>query len=151
MSIAETKIVEQTEVNKCSSCGGNTVFEPSSGTLKCPFCGSEKEIEKTRENTIEHDFLQALEKEDHSWDDEKRVFKCENCGAETLLDKDKVADFCSFCGSSHIAISEHHAGIKPALVLPFQISKEEAVEKFKVWMKKSYFAPSKLIQSYQLR
>ena len=69
------------------------------GNIKCPFCGSEKEIETTRENTIEHDFLQALEKEDHSWDDEKRVFKCENCGAETLLDKDKVADFCSFCGS----------------------------------------------------
>ena len=42
--------------------------------LKCPFCGSEKEIETTRDNTIEHDFLQALEKDDHSWDDEKRVF-----------------------------------------------------------------------------
>ena len=82
-----------------------------------PFLRKRKEIEETRENTIEHDFLQALEKEDHSWDDEKRVFKCENCGAETLLDKDKVADFCSFCGSSHIAISEHHAGIKPALSL----------------------------------
>ena len=146
----ETIIVEQTEVNKCSSCGGNTVFDPSSGTLKCPFCGSEKEIATSRENTIELDFLQALEKEDHSWDDEKRVFKCENCGAETLLDKDKVADFCSFCGSSHIAITDNHAGIKPALVLPFQITKDEAVEKFKVWMKKKYFAPSKLIQSYKL-
>ncbi|AMQ06405.1 MULTISPECIES: Lar family restriction alleviation protein [Sporosarcina] len=146
----EAMIVEQTEVNKCSSCGGNTVFDPSSGTLKCPFCGSEKEITTSRENTIELDFLQALEKEDHSWDDEKRVFKCGNCGAETLLDKDKVADFCSFCGSSHIAVTENHAGIKPALVLPFQITKDVAVEKFKVWMKKKYFAPSKLIQSYKL-
>ena len=103
-----------------------------------PILRKRKRNRQRRENTIEHDFLQALEKEDHSWDDEKRVFKCENCGAETLLDKDKVADFCSFCGSSHIAISEHHAGIKPALVLPFQISKDEAVEKFKVWIKKRY-------------
>ena len=118
--------------------------------LKCPFCGSEKEITTSRENTIEHDFLQALETEDHSWDDEKRVFKCGNCGAETLLDQDKVADFCSFCGSSHIAITDNHAGIRPALVIPFQITKDEAVEKFKVWMKKKYFAPSKLIQSYKL-
>ncbi|HJF33716.1 MAG TPA: hypothetical protein K8V56_18275 [Sporosarcina psychrophila] len=147
---AEATKVEQTEVNKCSSCGGNTVFEPASGTLTCPFCGSEKDIEKSQKNAIEHDFLQALEKEDHSWDDEKRVFKCKNCGAETLLDKDKVADFCSFCGSSHIAITDHHAGIKPALVLPFQITKDEAIEKFKAWMKKRYFAPSKLIQSYKL-
>jgi Zn finger protein HypA/HybF involved in hydrogenase expression len=147
---AETTKVEQTEVNKCSSCGGNTVFEPASGTLKCPFCGSEREIEKSVENTMEHDFLQALEKEDHSWDDEKRVFKCKNCGAETLLDKDKVADFCSFCGSSHIAITDNHAGIKPALVLPFHITREEAIEKFKAWIKKRYFAPSKLTQSYKL-
>ncbi len=149
-SYSEIKIIEETEVNKCASCGGNTEFEPSTATLKCPFCGSEKEIETTRENTIEHNFLQALEKEDHSWDEEMRVFKCENCGAETLLDKDKVADFCSFCGSSHIANSEHHAGIKPALVLPFQITKEEAVEKFQVWIRKRYFAPSKLKQSYRL-
>lgn len=92
----EKKFVEQTEVNQCSSCGGNTVYEPSTGTLKCPFCGTEKEIEETRHNTIEHDFLKALEEDVHSWDDEKRVFSCENCGAETVLDKDKVADFCSF-------------------------------------------------------
>lgn len=146
----ETKTVEQTQVNQCSSCGGNTTFDPTSGTLKCPFCGTENDIEKTRQNAIEHDFLQALETEDHSWDDEKRVFKCENCGAETLLDKDKVADFCSFCGSSHITTSTHHAGIKPALVIPFQVSRDEAVDKFKAWMKKRYFAPSKLIQSYKL-
>lgn len=143
-------IIEQTEVNQCASCGGNTVYDPTTKTLKCPFCGTENKIETTRENTIELDFLQALEKDDHSWDDEKRVFSCENCGAETVLDKDKVADFCSFCGSSHIALSDHHAGIKPALVIPFQISRDEAVEKFKVWMKKRYFAPSKLIQSYKL-
>lgn len=146
----ESKKVEETEVNQCSSCGGNTLFDPTSGTLKCPFCGTANEIETTRENTIENDFLQALETDNHSWDDEKRVFKCENCGAETLLDKDKVADFCSFCGSSHIATSDHHAGIKPALLIPFQISREEAVEKFKAWMKKRYFAPSKLSQSHKL-
>ncbi|WP_082294965.1 hypothetical protein [Sporosarcina ureilytica] len=147
----ETIVTEQTEVTQCASCGGNTVYEPSTGTLKCPFCGTEKEIEKTRENTIEHDFLQALEEHDHSWDDEKRVFSCQNCGAESVLDKDKVADFCSFCGSSHISLSDHHAGIKPALVIPFQISKDEALEKFKAWMKKRYFAPSKLSQSYELK
>jgi predicted RNA-binding Zn-ribbon protein involved in translation (DUF1610 family) len=146
----ESVKIEETEVNQCSSCGGNTVFDPSSGALKCPFCGSEKEIEKTQENAIEHSFLQALEKDDHSWDDEKRVFKCENCGAETVLDKDKVADFCTFCGSSHIASSENHAGIKPALVLPFQVPKEEAIEKFKIWINKRYFAPSSLKKSYQL-
>lgn len=148
--MTESTIDEQTKVHKCTSCGGNTEFNPKNGKLTCPFCGDEKEIEKTQVNTVELDFLKALETDDHSWDDEKRVFRCENCGAETLLDKDKVADFCTFCGSSHVTKSNHNAGIKPALVVPFQVSKDEAVEKFKAWMKKRYFAPSKLAQSYQL-
>lgn len=143
--------IEETEVNQCNSCGGNTVYDPVSRGLKCPFCGTEVEIEATRENTTEHDYLDALDLADHSWSNEKRVFQCDNCGAETLLDNDKVADFCTFCGSSHIAVTDHDAGIKPALVLPFQISKDEAVEKFKKWISKRYFAPSRLKKDYELK
>ncbi|WOV88918.1 hypothetical protein QWT69_07390 [Sporosarcina oncorhynchi] len=143
--------IEVTEVNQCSSCGGNTVYDPSTKGLKCPFCGTQLEIESTRENVTEHDYLESLNSADHNWSDEKRVFKCDNCGAETLLDTDKVADFCTFCGSSHIAVTEHDAGIKPALVLPFQIPKEEAVAKFKKWIKKRYFAPNNLKKDYELQ
>ncbi len=146
----DAAIIEQTEVNQCSSCGGNTVYDPSTGTLKCPFCGNEQELEKTFHNVIEHDFLKALEENNHSWDDGERVFNCKNCGAETILNEHRIADFCSFCGSSHITLSDHGAGIKPALIVPFKISQEEAVEKFKSWVKKRYFAPTKLIQSYTL-
>lgn len=149
--LQEGMTIEDTEVNQCTSCGGNTVYDPVSKGLKCPFCGTEVEIEATLENTTEHDYLKALDKADHSWNEEKRVFKCDNCGAETLLDKDKVADFCTFCGSSHIAISDHDAGIKPALVIPFQISKKEAVDKFKKWIGKRYFAPNKLKHDYELQ
>lgn len=146
----ETILTEQTEVNQCDSCGGNTVYDPSSGTLKCPFCGSEQELKATFDNIVEHDFLQALEENVHDWNEGERVFNCKNCGAETILDDNRVADFCSFCGSSHITLSDHDAGIKPALIVPFKIAKEEAVEKFKLWMKKRYFAPRKLLQSYTL-
>ena len=80
----------------------------------------------------------------------KNVFSnVEIAAPKLLLDKHKVADFCSFCGSSHIAERDHHAGIKPALV-SFQITKDAAVEKFRVWIRKKYFAPSKLKQSYKL-
>ena len=149
--LVEDGVIEETEVTQCTSCGGNSVYDPASRGLKCPFCGTEVQIEASRENTTEHDYLDALDRADHSWRDEKRVFKCDNCGAETLLDNDKVADFCAFCGSSHIAVTDHDAGIKPALVLPFHISKEEAVEKFKKWIAKRYFAPSRLKKDYELK
>ncbi|WP_432358714.1 hypothetical protein [Sporosarcina sp. UB5] len=151
MTNVDNEFIEETEVNQCSSCGGNTVYDPISRGLKCPFCGTEVKIEATRENTTEHDYLDALDQADHNWSNEKRVFKCDNCGAETLLDNDKIADFCTFCGSSHIAVTENDAGIKPALVLPFQISKEEAVEKFRKWISKRYFAPSRLKEDYEMK
>lgn len=147
----EKEFIERTEVNQCASCGGNALYDPATKGLKCPFCGTETAIETTQNNMTEHDFLDALEGTSHSWTEEKRVFKCENCGAETVLDKDKIADFCAFCGSSHIAVTDHDAGIKPALLIPFQVAKEEAVQKFKLWIRKRYFAPNKLKHNYELQ
>lgn len=142
--------VEQTDVNQCASCGGNAHYNPTSGNLKCPFCGSETSIPTTTDNMIELDYARALIEHDHSWDEEMRVFSCESCGAETVLEKNKVADFCSFCGSSHIVKSEQHAGIKPTLIVPFQVAEEEAIEKFKQWIRKRYFAPRSLKVAYRL-
>ncbi|QTD41759.1 hypothetical protein [Sporosarcina sp. Te-1] len=150
LNVLESKKQEETEVLTCDSCGGNTVFDPATGTMKCPFCGTENVIEATQHNHVELDFNEGLEQEDVSWNKEKRVFRCDSCGAETVLDRDADADFCSFCGSSHIAKSENRPGIKPALVVPFKVPQEEAVAKFKTWIGKRYFAPSKLKNSYEL-
>ncbi|MCG3089000.1 hypothetical protein [Sporosarcina cyprini] len=150
MDVLESKKQEETEVLTCDSCGGNTVFDPASGSMKCPFCGTENLIEATNHNDVELDFNEGLEQEDISWNKEKRVFRCDSCGAETVLDRDADADFCSFCGSSHIAKSENRPGIKPSLVVPFKVPQEEAVAKFKTWIGKRYFAPSKLKNSYEL-
>lgn len=140
---------ELTKVTKCHSCGGNAEFNPANGMLTCPFCNSETAIEPTHQHHVELDFEQAVERS-HQWNEEKRVFSCDNCGAETVLDRHVVADFCSFCGSSHISITEHDAGIQPGLMIPFQITREEAQEKFKVWINKRFFAPGALKKSYRL-
>ncbi|WP_153732889.1 zinc ribbon domain-containing protein [Sporosarcina obsidiansis] len=146
----QTAVMEDTENIKCPSCGGNTNFDPATGGLKCPFCSHEIPIEATYEQNIELDFVEAGESLHHLWKEDKRVFSCENCGAQSVLDANVVADFCSFCGSSHIAITKQDAGIQPGLLIPFHISKEEANAKFKEWIKGHFFAPSKLKQSYQL-
>lgn len=143
--------IEQTENIKCPSCGGNSVFNPETGGLKCPFCDFEKAIEATFDHKIELDFLSASEQADHLWNEEKRVFHCRNCGAETVMDAQLVADFCSFCGSSHIAVTDRDAGLKPGLLIPFMITQEQAQEKFKAWIKGRFFAPSALKTQYRLK
>ncbi|MEK4024697.1 TFIIB-type zinc ribbon-containing protein [Sporosarcina sp. FSL W7-1283] len=144
-------IVEETENIKCPSCGSNTKFDPETGGLKCPSCSHEMAIEATSKHNVELDFNAAGDSLYHLWQEDKRVFSCDSCGAESVLDANAIADFCSFCGSSHIAVTEKDAGIQPGLMIPFHISKDEAHAKFKEWIKGHFFAPSKLKVSYRLQ
>lgn len=146
----DTAVLEETENIKCTSCGGNMDYDPATRGLKCPFCSHEQEIEATSDQYVELDF-HAQDDRFHLWNEEKRVFSCDSCGAETVLDAHLVADFCSFCGSSHVSVTEKDAGIQPALIIPFHISKDDAQEKFRAWIKGRFFAPSKLKESYRLQ
>ena len=146
----QNTVIEDTQNIKCPSCGGNTEYNPETRGLKCPFCGHEMPIETTFDNHVELDFENAGTNLTHLWNEEKRVFSCQNCGAKSVLDANVVADFCSFCGSSHIAVTTQDAGIQPGLLIPFHISKEQAQTKFKDWIKGHFFAPSALKKSYRL-
>ena len=50
--VQETLEREQTQEatdKKCPACGGTVEFDPSSGGLYCPYCGSKYEIEATKD------------------------------------------------------------------------------------------------------
>lgn len=139
---------EDTHLFPCSSCGGNMVFDPSSQLLKCPYCGSTMDIQK-RKDIKEYDILSAVHDANTDWGSEKRIIRCKSCGAQTVLDNNKTAEFCAFCGSSHIVRQEDSPGIVPESLIPFKISKETALGRFKMWIKKRYFAPGALKNEYK--
>lgn len=143
---------KQTLTFNCQSCGGQTAFDPATQQLKCTFCEALTPVEHTTDEMIEYDLHQALHQQQQTSrnDEFTRVFHCDNCGAETVLDPYHVADFCSFCGSSHVSERETEEVIQPTLVVPFQITEADAVSHFKQWMKKRYFAPAKLMQFHQM-
>ena len=129
----------------CKSCGGNMEFDPESQSLKCPFCSDKTPIEKNEEKPSVHDYRKADTEASRNWGEEKRLIKCESCGAETMIDSAKSADFCAFCGSSHILNQEDtNPAIAPETVIPFKISKNQATEAFKQWIAKKKFAPNAL-------
>ena len=134
-----------TSSQKCPNCGNNLKFDPEKHKLCCEYCGSEFDIEEDK-NYVEIDIAKGFETHE-KWDNEVRVFRCENCGAKVILDKNATADVCPFCGTSHVVKIEEQAGIKPNVVIPFSISKEEAVKKVKTWAKKNLFAPRKFKKS----
>ncbi len=137
----------QTTYEKCSSCGGNLIFDPSTQQLKCENCGTVFDFEKDG-NVKELDILSALEKTE-KWED-ATVFKCENCGATVVLNANETAKRCPYCLTAHVQKVEQDAGIKPNAVYPFTIDKETAVENATKWAKKRMLAPRSFKKSLKV-
>ncbi len=133
---------------KCSSCGGNMVFNPQTQTLYCEYCKSEISFEKdkaVKELDIESAFT-AVE----SWS-EAMVLHCENCGADISVSREEVSLSCPYCGTSHVKKTETIAGVKPNAVYPFTICSDEAKQKAKKWAKGRLFSPRKFKKSFDIR
>ena len=93
-----------TETAKCDSCGADLVYDPATGTLKCPYCGTEKEILGKLSDEIALDRL--FSQRANSWATETKAFRCVNCGAETIISKKEISKCCAYCGASNIIESE---------------------------------------------
>lgn len=145
----EAKKREATDRFPCSGCGANMLFDPESQSLTCSYCSSKIDIEGGCGEIKEYDFNSAEESMSHDWGNETRVIHCESCGAETVLDLNSTAQFCAFCGSSHIVRNEGAAHIVPESLVPFKITQQKAVKQFGEWIRKKLFAPNSLKNSYQ--
>jgi LSD1 subclass zinc finger protein len=127
----------------CKNCAAKLVFEPGTTSLACPYCGTVNEIEIRQESIDELDFDQYLKDAEKGNDiQEVSTIACEACGAVTSLDPNVVSSECPFCGNKLIVKNESTSKlIKPKSLLPFKISSKEALESFKKWLKKLWFAP----------
>ena len=150
----EEKKITQTNQNEiiCKNCAAKLTFKPGTTNLKCEFCGTENEIkidqEKLKEATKEIDFEQFINNNvDTAAKMEVTTVKCGSCGAETTFDPNVTSSECDFCGSPMVADQKETQNIvKATALLPFKIEQKQSIEKFQTWLKKLWWAPSKLKQ-----
>jgi DNA-directed RNA polymerase subunit RPC12/RpoP len=129
----------------CGHCGAKVDFAPGTSALKCPYCGFETEIAKSDAHVVElnyRSYLEDAERETSSH--EAQRVKCDKCGAETTVPADTTAGMCPFCSANLIFSGSASRLIKPEALLPFKITYKEAIENFRRWISKLWFAPGKL-------
>jgi DNA-directed RNA polymerase subunit RPC12/RpoP len=134
----------------CRQCGGTLDYRPGTSRLKCPHCGFENSIPQSEGEVRELDYRAFLaelagREETH----ETLVVKCSSCGAETTLPPNTTAAACAFCGSNLVATARSHAAIKPKAILPFKVTREEALRGFERWVRGLWFAPGELFRYAQ--
>jgi len=62
----------------------------------------------------------------------RSVYSCQNCGASIMVSDDTMADKCDFCGTSNTK-AEFKGADFPQGIIPFYITRDEAVEIFRKW------------------
>lgn len=130
----------------CEKCGAKLKFSVKDGELKCSHCSHINIIQRAFENIVEKDYLKTIQKLQtiSKKSLEVKSTKCKSCAAVFEMNDNVHSAVCPYCSSSIVNETELYRPIKPQGILPFKVTKKEARELFKEWLKKRWFAPSKL-------
>ena len=161
---------------KCPACTGPLHFVGASGKLECDFCGGKydvaeiealyadkeaKAVEATEQaNAKAEQNRQKLEDmEAQGWDTSSlnsdwgaeangmKAYNCPSCGAELICDASTAATSCPYCGNPTVVPGQFSGALKPDYVLPFKLSKEDAVAALKKHYKGKPFLPKAFTKS----
>ena len=151
---------------QCPSCTGPLHFVGASGKLECDYCGQSfdvAEIEalyaekerKAADAKIAADEKAAAEAvdADGDWDtsgftdnwgadaEGMKAYNCPSCGAELICDASTAAASCPYCGNPTVVPGQFSGTLKPDYIIPFKLSREDAIQKLKAHYKGKPFLP----------
>ena len=138
---------------KCPNCGGGLVFDPESGTYACEFCLSkfaQQELEADTQSAENAAEMPAEETTAQSAQGSAVLYHCPSCGAEIITDETTAATFCFYCHNPVVLSGRLEGDYLPDGIIPFKITKEEAVEKFQDWIQKKKFIPNGFYSKHQI-
>ncbi|HEY7945749.1 MAG TPA: zinc ribbon domain-containing protein [Casimicrobiaceae bacterium] len=133
----------------CPACGAEAIWSPAKQALVCPFCGTTSPAKLDASGgVVEHDLVTALRAvgdDKRGWLSEKRYVKCQSCQAISVLDANRQAQRCEFCGSAQLVPYEQvKDAFRPESLLPFAISEDRARDGIRDWYGRLWLAPNAL-------
>ena len=129
------------ETYKCPSCGAPIKYDGTSGKLTCDYCETQVDVSTMDDVNDAYDEAvteESVEREYCDFDG----YKCSSCGAEIVTDEYTTATFCSFCGNPTMIKGRLTGAMKPEMVVPFKIPREQALAAYKKWAGTGIMTPS---------
>ena len=150
---------------QCPACTGPLHYSGSSGKLECEYCGSSYEVAeiealyapkeaKATEASKDAEAKAAKKSaQDSEWDTSglseewggdaagMKSYSCPSCGAELVCDSSTAATSCPYCGNPTVVPGQFSGMLKPDYVLPFKLSKDDAIKALKEHYKKKPLLP----------
>lgn len=127
--------------NVCAGCGGIVEFSPDNTALKCTKCGAVYPI-NLRQDFGKHDLDVNSMQGIRLWISQSKAYKCDNCGAQVVMDKFDISSTCQYCKNPTLVPQADLPGLKPEKIIPFKISKQNANFVFRKNVVKRRFLPT---------
>lgn len=134
---------------KCPNCGGEVTFDPTEQNFRCDYCISHF-TSKELQAASQHDTIEINEEAQKAEQREAIVYSCPSCGAQIITDETTAATFCYYCHNPVILSGKLEGKFLPDKVVPFEISKEEAINVFLSWVKSKRFVPKDFFSKEQI-
>lgn len=143
---------------KCPNCGGELSFDPESQKLKCEYCVSLFSKEEVEELTAKHTYdtsdkeiiEDSSESAYYDVQGSAQLYTCPSCGAQVVTDSDTSATTCYYCHNPIAFTKQLSDEFKPSKVIPFQKSKDQALDTFLGWCSRKKFLPDDFSSPRQL-
>jgi uncharacterized Zn finger protein (UPF0148 family) len=139
---------------QCPACTGPLHFDPVTGKLVCDYCASSYTVSEIEALYAAKDesaaqAAQASEAqtgpEGSPWSEAEaaglKVYNCPSCGAELIYDQTTAATSCPYCGNPTIVPGELSGALRPDWVIPFKLTKEQAIAALKAHYRKKPLLP----------
>ena len=153
---------------QCPGCTGPLHFVGASGKLECEYCGASYDVaeiealyaekeEKAAAAQQAAEEKAAAKKESSAdggdwdtsgfsddWGEEAegmKAYSCPSCGAELICDESTAATSCPYCGNPTVVPGQFSGELRPDYIIPFKLSKEDAVKALKAHYKGKIFLP----------
>ena len=124
----------------CSNCAGKLIFNPASQKLECANCGAGFRPEDVSD----------INADIHSKYYDTRVYTCSHCGAEVVTSDTESSTFCVYCGNPAIVFSRVSKEYRPDGIIPFKITKQQALDKIKSKFVNNPIIPKEIAGSFKL-
>ena len=133
---------------KCSNCGGYMNFDASAGKLCCLSCKQEEVVENYE---AQYEPFTCQDTANIYQDEEARQYICRQCSSALVTDNRSAISTCPFCGGQ-TSLGERLSGeCAPTHVIPFKISRQEAVRAYKKWCHKLPFSPQDFPKNHEVK
>ena len=162
---------------KCPTCTGPLHFVGASGKLECDYCGASYDVAQiealyaekegkaaaAQQSAEEKAAAEKKTAEGSEWDmsdlstdwgaegEGMKAYNCPSCGAQLICDATTAATSCPYCGNPTVVPGQFSGMLKPDLVIPFKLSREDAIRELKKHYRGKAFLPKTFSSENQLQ